>query len=110
MKRTPLSRKKPLRRVSERKRMEKAATDGPRRFYVEHARTCQCCQLANPTDCHEIAAGSSRHRSVYLPNTWLALCRECHELVQGMNLNEQVALKQAAIRRDINWALGREAV
>lgn len=63
--------------------------------------------MANADDCHEIGAGSSRQRSVYKANTWLALCRACHEVVQGMTREEQAALKLGAVRRDINAVCGR---
>ena len=104
---TGLTRNKRLRHTSEKRVMQKRETDPHRRAYVTHAPCCEHCRSRPATDCHEIAAGSSRHRSVYLANTWLALCRPCHRAVQGMTFHEQFAIKRDAVAWDINAALGR---
>lgn len=87
MKRTP------LRKASKKKRQERAATDKERRAYVESHEVCEYCECTAPTDCHEIAAGSYRAKAVYEPLTWLALCRECHELLQSQPIRLGIAFK-----------------
>lgn len=106
-------RTKPMNRESKKHRQEREATCPLRRAYVEGANLvsgCQACCGRVATDCHEIPAGAHRQRAVRLPNTWLALCRECHEWLQGIGAEEQAAIKFAAVRRDLNYCFGREAV
>lgn len=100
-------RAKPMARVSKTTRARNAATQPHRDAYVTAAGNCERCQCRPATDCHEIPAGSSRHRALWLPNTWLALCRTCHDRVQGSDFLEQFNLKCEAVRRDINRCLGR---
>lgn len=105
MKRTP------IKKVSAKKRQEKSATDKHRAAYVANAECCEHCERKHlELDCHEIAAGSSRHRSVYLANTWLAVCRKCHIAVQQMPIKAQYSIKCEAVARDINRALGRREI
>lgn len=52
---------------------------------------CFCGQPA--TDCHEIAAGSSREKALRNRFAWLALCRECHDRIQGGSIAAQMAMK-----------------
>lgn len=130
VKRTPLHRRTPLkahkrngwnstlRPQSEKKRMEQRETNPVRRAYVASARKCEWFDCDEPArDCHEIAAGSHRHRSLRDPRCLLALCRSCHEKAQGAPFALQYAAKvlvsegsEAAadgIRDGINEALGR---
>lgn len=119
MKRTPLNRKTPLRRgtsqlkrtrlkpVSDKRRKVKREVDPHRRHYVDETPLCERCYAVKPTDCHEIAAGAHRHRAERRANCWLALCRPCHDVVQGRPFAEQFELKVEAVRRAINWCLGR---
>ncbi len=121
MKRTPLNQKphpdnpfstfaprtKPMAKVSKKTQQLRDASAPYRAAYVREAGLCERCQSREATDCHEIPAGSSRHRAIKKPNTWLALCRDCHDLVQGIDFMEQFNLKCEAVRRDINRCLGR---
>ena len=100
-------RTKPIAKVSAKTKQLRNATSSHREAYVREAGLCERCQCREATDCHEIPAGSSRHRAIKLANTWLALCRECHDLVQGIDFIEQFNLKCEAVRRDINRCLGR---
>lgn len=116
MKRSPLNRsskpmkRSPLKRMSDKKRQEKSATDKHRAFYVANCVACEMCEVGAAEHCHEITAGSSRHRAVYLANTWLGLCAACHRELQGEAFEHQFNLKCLAVRRDINRALGRDAI
>ena len=98
-----------MKRVSDKKRAEKKATDPARAFYVEAADGyCEYCRTRHTRlDCHEITAGSSRHRAVWQPNTWLALCRKCHDKLQGASYKIQFAAKMRAVAHAINKCLGR---
>lgn len=54
---------------------------------------CAVCG-GRPTDCHEILAGSNRHKSYHERACWLRVCREpCHRIVQGAGIDWQLALK-----------------
>ena len=104
-----LTRKKPINRMSKQKQKEKRETDALRAAYVAAADgICEKCGCDDePLECHEITAGSSRHRAVYEPNTWLALCPTCHEGTQGMPFGYQRDVKTRAVNRAINRCLGR---
>lgn len=108
---TMAPRTKGINKMSAKKRQEKSATDKHRAFYVANAACCEHCERKyQELDCHEIAAGSSRHRSVYLMNCLLALCRACHIAVQQMPIKAQYSIKCEAVARDINRALGRNEI
>ena len=54
---------------------------------------CSLCG-SRPHDCHEILAGSSRHKSYHERACWLRVCRTpCHGIVQGADIAWQLALK-----------------
>ena len=54
---------------------------------------CAVCG-GRPSDCHEILAGSNRHKSFKERCCWLRVCREpCHSNVQGAFIPWQLALK-----------------
>jgi hypothetical protein len=59
---------------------------------VEEIGVCVCGRPA--TDCHEITAGSAnRPKAVRNRFTWLALCRGCHETLQGTDIARQLVYK-----------------
>lgn len=53
---------------------------------------CVVCGGA-ATDCHEILAGSHRHKAFVEPACWLAVCRLCHDQIQGSPVPRQLAYK-----------------
>lgn len=69
----------------------KRETNPARHAYVAEIGVCVCGKTA--VDPHEIAAGSSREKSLKNRFAWLALCRECHEKIQGSDQAEQYARK-----------------
>ncbi|MCI0536112.1 MAG: hypothetical protein L0Z50_12880 [Verrucomicrobiales bacterium] len=71
--------KKPLRRVSQKRAALKRRSDPARRAFVQAAECCMICRRVNHLECHEIARGIGRERSLERPELWLAVCRECHE-------------------------------
>ena len=98
LKRTELKRgTKPMKRsrlnpVSKRTAKLKRETNPARHAYVSEIGKCVCGKPA--VDCHEIAAGTG-NRPEALKNrfAWLALCRACHERLQGSDMDFQYALK-----------------
>lgn len=130
MKRVPLNRKTPLRRlsakreaelkgkriystlnkISSKKRKELRETDAIRHAYLAAELPCECCFRRPADDPHEIPSGSGRHRAVYQPNAILFLCRECHFNLQGKPPAEQIAVKVRAMVRVHNECRGCNAV
>lgn len=103
MKRTPLKRKKPLARISKKRRTLNALMNPGRVGFVLLADKCMCCRNADAVDCHEICRGSHREECLRYPRLWLALCRCCHELMDDAKawpLEVQIALR-------IRWELER---
>lgn len=49
-----------------------------------------------PSEIHEILAGTFRLRAFVEPACWLAVCRTCHNMVQGLKIPNQLALKLIA--------------
>ncbi len=62
-------------------------------------------------DLHEIPAGSHRNRALkLLPWVSLVLCRTCHDELQGVDPNRQVAILKAWIEACINDCFGRDVL
>lgn len=122
MKRTPLTRRTPLKRgamkswnstlpkQSAKKRKELRETHDVRRAAIEHGVLCDSCQKRNATDCHEIPAGAHRHRAVNEPRAQLWLCRECHENWQGVNYQSQVVVVVDSVIAAINRSCGSKVL
>lgn len=69
-----------------------AERDEERRHFVLNGPCANCG--GRPTDCHEILAGSNRHKSYHERACWLRVCREpCHGVVQSADVPWQLALK-----------------
>lgn len=101
MKRTPLKRKTPLKRVSKKRAMLNALMNPGRTGFVLLAGRCMVCGDADAIDCHEVCRGSAREACLHQPRLWLALCRPCHELMDDYSTFPIV--KQLAIR--IRWEI-----
>lgn len=107
MKRTP------LRKVGKQKQREQRTVDPMRRLLRSTKGRCVHCDRAFAVDhleCHEIVGGSNRWKAVQDPDLWLVVCRECHQVVQGMTKSAQVALKTKQVIQAVNEKLGRNAV
>lgn len=119
MKRSALhSSQKPMKRsrlkpVSNRTAKLKRQTNPARRAYVAEIGFCLCGQPA--VDPHEIAAGSSREKALHNRFAWLALCRKCHERIQGSPIAEQLVYKalqdseEFYDREGLNFLMGKAA-
>jgi hypothetical protein len=99
---TPLIRKTPIKPMSAKKKQEIADTSAMRAAYVENQGLCDACQVNQACDCHELASGPGRAAAVYLPNTYLALCRPCHTRLQGGPIPPQIVIKWMSVLRDVN--------
>ena len=70
---------KRMRRLCKKREAELRHVKKARVAFLAEFPRCMMCQTKQSTDVHEIARGASRSRAVLLRETWLALCRECHE-------------------------------
>jgi len=92
-----LKRKKPINPMSRKQRTLKRKHSPARTAYKREFSICQCCGRKRSTDVHEIARGSAhREKAFTKPFTWLALCRDCHDLMGDYSIwpiAKQLALK-----------------
>jgi hypothetical protein len=93
-------RKSPLRRLtplsSQLQRLPRKAKAKPgakeRNDWKRQFDHCMCCLRREPLDTHEIAPRSRTERCFELANL-LALCRGCHDVLQGTDAITQAAFK-----------------
>lgn len=78
MKRSPLKRKTPLRKVSAKRRKAMRTLKVERDQYLAEHWLCQVCGKRQARDVHEIARGPARELAIGERCCWLAVCRECH--------------------------------
>ncbi len=79
MKRSRLTRKTPLKRVSTKRRRQMKATKDKRDTFRATFRICMLCNKRKATDVHEIVTRAKSDKSVEHRCTWLCLCRTCHD-------------------------------
>jgi hypothetical protein len=103
MKRTPLKRKTPLRKVSKKRAALKRLMDPKRTAFVLDAGACMICKSAAAIDCHEICRGPAREAALSHPRLWIACCRYCHELMG--DYSDWPIVRQVAAR--IDWEIRR---
>lgn len=81
LKRTPLFRgnRKPIPRVSSRRRSENRIYSAKRKEFLAARPTCEVCDLAPSRDVHHKAGrlGGNLNNEA----TWLAVCRGCHDWI-----------------------------
>jgi hypothetical protein len=115
MKRTPLNRYTPMKRteirpVSEKTKAKRDALAPYRVWLKASAGCCMKCRRklgSGDLDVHEIPAGSHRDRALRNPWTWLVLCRGCHDVLQGLDPQLQVAVLFAHVVESVNECYGR---
>jgi hypothetical protein len=100
-----------MRRVSPKRQRRNAACRDLRDEYRAEFPRCQWCG-ERATDLHEIARGASRNAALSERCCWLHLCRACHEIVGGLPVVAQLAIKWLADpigydRRKVNEIRGR---
>jgi hypothetical protein len=104
LKRTPLKRRKglkpggplkrtPLKRISNRRRNLMKAVKPFRAAYLARHLVCEVCLRRKPVDVHEICSGAHREKSLDKEYAVLAVCRACHNEIQGWAKSQQLALK-----------------
>ena len=83
MKRSPLLRKTPMKRVSSRRSREAKAYRQKRKLFLAAHPDCMVCWIYNlvayrATDIHHLG---QRGKNYLDETTWLAVCRSCHERI-----------------------------
>jgi hypothetical protein len=71
----------------------------------EHGQ-CFHCGATQNLQTHEIVRGTHRAKGVKMPEAWLRVCADCHEIVASWTIAEQLALKMIC---DYEW-YDRQAV
>lgn len=99
MKRSPITRRQPmkrgkgLRRVSK-KRAKLMREVGPqRKAFVESVGTCMVCRQRPAVECHEICAGAAREACLDEWMLVMAVCRRCHTKIQSTPAAKQIKLR-----------------
>ena len=79
MKRTPLKRKTPMKRMSKRRQTESKIYSKKRAAFLAERPVCEICGVRASTDIHHVGG---RAGGLYLDEThWLALCRPDHDFL-----------------------------
>ena len=78
MKRTPLKRKTPLKRMSKKRRRESIEYSEKRNKFLKNHPVCEVCQKNKPSDVHHVEKRGENYLRV---DTWLATCRPCHDKI-----------------------------
>ena len=99
-----------IKAMSAKKRKEIADSKAIRSEYIKAGLPCELCEVLPATECHEITAGAHRHRAVYEMNAQLYLCRECHDVIQGLNYAKQIRVRIGAMIRAVNRCHGSKVV
>lgn len=110
--------RKPMKRTTMRKKSAKQRAvekeNAPfRKMWLRKVKTCMNCGQRMATEVHEVVAGSGRHLAYENPLTWMAVCAGpdgCHDKVQGIDFEKQLAILDRAHRRAINSCAIRRAV
>lgn len=89
MKKTPLRRKKPLRRVSRKQKGRLELYYWLREPFMQNNPICQICGVAPSTDCHH--QKGRRGNLLFDQRYWMALCNHCH--IQKVHGNVKWALE-----------------
>tara|TARA_B100001093_G_scaffold504253_1_gene559790 strand:- start:25 stop:312 length:288 start_codon:yes stop_codon:yes gene_type:complete len=78
MKRTPLKRKTPLRRVSKARREASKIYLTLRQSFLADLPLCEVCEKEKSTDVHHKKGRGKYYLDV---DTWLSVCRKCHDRI-----------------------------
>lgn len=99
MKKTPLRRKQPLTRKTRlrtmsKKRRKLMSVVGPaRKLFVASVGACMVCRDWRAMQSHEIASGYAREKCLEHLDLQIAVCANCHEIVQHAKPAEQIAIR-----------------
>ena len=100
---TPLRRKKPMNRVSEKTKQVKADTDQPRKDFVLAVGCCMVEGCTNPPQetTHEITCGNGRTDALYSERMQMAVCVKHHNEFH----NKPYWTKERQLRERVKWEL-----
>lgn len=88
--------RKTLKYVSD-ERKKLMATVGPerqaRKQIIGECQHCRTEGTIDQLDVHEIAAGGTREKCLWIADLQIVLCRKCHKLIQGMPPAKQIAIR-----------------
>ena len=118
MKRSPLNRRTPMKRtklqpVSAKTKAMRNEMKPYRTWLKTSARCCMKCRkpaASAELDVHEIPAGAHRDRALQNPWTWLVLCRDCHNVLQGIDPKLQVEVLFGFVTDGVNDCYGRKVL
>ena len=79
---------------------EDAEYNALRDIYLEQNPLCMWCR-GQATEVHHILRGKYRRHGLRNPLTWLAVCRRCHDVVDGFNWDIQASIQHLACLRTI---------
>lgn len=68
-----------MRPMSKKNAANNRKAKGGRDAFREQFHVCQCCCRATGTDIHEIARGAARSAAIHRRESWLLVCRQCHD-------------------------------
>ena len=85
MKRSNITRRTPLKRISAKRKVLNAKANPARKAFVEAAGVCMVCETHWAAHCHEVGRGNAREASLKHPELWMALCPSCHKAIHESN-------------------------
>lgn len=92
-----------MRRQSKKRAAASRQNSSARKAFRAEFPKCMICQRKRSEDVHEIARGASRAKAESVRQTWLAVCRACHEELDDYSvwpISRQLAVKR---RCDPEW-------
>lgn len=91
--RQPKPARKGLRRVSKARSKLNRELGPQRKAFLESVGTCMVCRQRPAVECHEICAGAAREACLDEWMLVMAVCRACHNKIQGTPAAKQIKLR-----------------
>lgn len=110
---TPKKKPKPraaIKPISDKQRKLYQATKKARLGPIKNKQVCDFCLMHNAEDTHEITAGAHRQDAMKDVRALMWVCRECHDIVQAMPYEEQIAVVVKSVVAAVNRCCDRRAV
>jgi len=100
----PLHRGKRLKPESKKRRAARIVAESVRQAFKFEFPVCMACRKRATTDCHEIVGAGMRQRTMAQRELWIACCRPCHAVLQGLPQSVKHATELAIkAERDPDW-------
>ncbi len=80
MKRTPLKRKTPMKRISKARQEASKIYSELRKKFLQELPSCEVCTKAKSTDVHHKKGRGKFYLDV---ESWLSVCRRCHDRIHA---------------------------